>query len=226
MRVAVDVWCIDLVDAPPPSTADLELLTAQERARHERFLAAEPARIFATTRLALRRLLAQRLGCRSGDLRIEVDARGKPFLQSMPALHFNVSHAATGALIAFCERSPVGIDVEGRALLEASPHLRNAIASPGEAAWLRENGAVADAALARLWSRKEAALKAIGAGLTVSMSSFDLGDPAATSGTVVGREMPRTLWQDLGVPVAPVAAVAVVDADATQVDLAVRIDAS
>ena len=219
MRVAVDVWQIDLAEAAPPSAVDLEILSAEELARHARYLVAEPARIFATTRIALRRLLALRSGRKPSELLIDTGAHGKPFCSGASPLFFNVSHCATTALIALCDAAPVGIDVDAPTAIPAESPMEASICTTAERAWIRCGEAPAGVALARLWIRKEAVLKACGTGLTQPMSSFDLGDPNAMSGLVVEPSMGRVVWRDLALTAQEFASIALHDGKATSIDV-------
>jgi 4'-phosphopantetheinyl transferase len=222
VRIAVEVWCIDLVDAPPPSASGLDMLSADERARHARYLVAEPARIFATTRIALRRLLGRRLGQQAAAVRIEADSRGKPVVVDEPQAFFNVSHGSSCALIAFCDVSPVGVDVEKRTALAFEGPMAASICAPAERAWMQANAAFADVALTRLWIRKEAVLKASGIGLTRPVSELDLGIPAATEGILAAPHLGRVAWRDLALTQAALGAVAVRSDDASVIDVTQR----
>lgn len=219
MRVAVEVWHIDLVDAPPPSASELDLLSAGERARHARYLVAEPARIFATTRIALRHLLALRLGQAPAAVRIEVDARGKPFAVDAPAAFFNVSHGSDCALVAFCDVAAVGVDVEKHTAVAMDGLIASVICAPAEISWLQANAAFSAEILTRLWTRKEAALKACGTGLISPVSKLDFGIPTATDGTVVSPELARIVWRDLQLKRGQSGAVALLSDRAAGIDL-------
>ncbi len=222
MRVAVEVWRIDLATAPPMSAADLEELSVDERARHARYLVAEPARVFATTRIALRRLLGQRLGRPAAAVQIEAGVRGKPALVGASQPFFNVSHGPGSALIALCEVAQVGIDVEGRTALAFDSPVAASICTATEMAWIRLNRASADITIARLWNRKEAVLKAAGLGLGQPMSELDLGVPDATAGICEASDLDRIAWKDLALPHTEVGAVAVLSDDASAITVAVR----
>ncbi len=222
MRVAVEIWFIDLVAAPPPSMTDLDLLSTEEHARHGRYLVAEPARVFATTRIALRRLLAVRLGCSAGALQIRSDVNGKPFVVGAARPFFNVSHGDTHALIAFCESSPVGVDVERRGAAPRETHFAAAVCAATELAWWHEHDPRDGDTLVRLWTRKEAVLKAQGIGLLRPLSEIDLGDPVATEGLHVTANAVRARWCDLALPRAAIGAVAVIAGEASAIDVTIH----
>ena len=216
--IGVDVWNVPLGRAGWEAEIDLALLSADERERHARFLVPEPAWIFATTRLALRRVLARHLGCRPEDVPLETAAHGKPRLSDAGDLHFNVSHCPSRGLIAVC-RLPVGIDIEHAGDFGNSPALEETICAVGERQWMKAHRALADAALLRLWCRKEAVLKALGSGMTGSLNRLDLGNPAATRGDAVAETGTPVSWRDLDRAGNEFAAVAIVDERRRPIDV-------
>lgn len=97
------------------------------------------------------------------------DASGRPRIQNCPA-DFSISHTGALALCALSLGGRVGVDVEPHAPLNL-PELRAAF---GAGEWT-EVLASADPSLAllRLWTAKEAALKADGRGLSIEPSGID-----------------------------------------------------
>ena len=208
LRCDVEVWRIDLRTAPAPDEEALALLPPDERARHAAFLQPAPAKAFALARIGLRRLLARRLGCAPRDIPIVSDARGKPVVADAAHCFFNVSHTDACVLLALSDEAEVGVDIEHESAMAEARHLRPHICSLAEHAWLVVRESDADAALARLWARKEAVLKAWGTGLARPMSSLDLGDLQATAGLVeIPGDVPAA-WRDLVIVPGEAAAVA------------------
>jgi 4'-phosphopantetheinyl transferase len=226
VRVAVDVWRIDLAGAPAPSAGELELLNDAERLRHASYLVPEPARTFATTRIALRRLLSQRQGCPPAQLQIASDGHGKPFVLGAPRLFFNVSHGDDLALIAICDGFPVGVDVETGGQQLRDPRFAAMVCSSSELSWWRRNEARDASALLRLWVRKEAVLKALGVGLADAVSGLDLGDPAATKGIHVVDGTMRVSWCDLNLQQEAIGALGIAVAEDSDIDVSLRSCAS
>ena len=222
MEAVIEVWNIDLAKLPPPSEAALAALDDDERRRHASYLVAESARIFATTRLALRKLIGARTRQPSCAVRLALDAHGKPFAPDHLHLSFNVSHCETTALIAFCDTGPVGVDIENSPRKPAPQPLAAMICTDAELVWLRANPLLADSALGRLWSRKEAVVKAWGTGLAQDVSRIELGNPGQGSGVVEVPDGPRTVWRDLDCPNAQAAAVAATSSEATGIRVRMR----
>lgn len=213
----VEVWRIDLASVATPDASALATLSADERARHAAMRLPAPAKAFAVARLALRGLLAERLGRAPADLALARDARGKPVVAGAPRCFFNLAHTDERVLVALCADAAVGVDVESAAAVAAAPGVRALACAPGERAWLVEHEAGAEAALARLWTRKEAVLKAWGLGLARSMASLDLGDPGADCGRLQIAGEPPIAWRDLDAAPGEAAAVALAGAGVTGV---------
>jgi 4'-phosphopantetheinyl transferase len=105
-------------------------------------------------------------------------AHGKPFVASALALEFNVSRSHELGVVAVSGR-PVGIDIEwlGRDL--DVDLLAPDVLSPREIRALERSGHAARTQFFfRRWTAKEAALKAVGAGLTVPLTDVVIADRA------------------------------------------------
>lgn len=109
--------------------------------------------------LAAYRLLAELIG---GEVLVEHDDCGAPYLPSRPGVGVSVSHCRAAVAVALCEGGRVGIDVESRR--RVSPSLMERVCTADELAVL---DAAADRTMAflQLWTRKEAVLKMRGTGI-------------------------------------------------------------
>ncbi|WP_330176897.1 4'-phosphopantetheinyl transferase superfamily protein [Streptomyces sp. NBC_01498] len=167
----VRVWA--LRQAPPwRDDVSLALLDAREQARAASFTRRHERSTYLAAHAGLRLLLADRLGVHPRDLRFGRDRcahcggpNGRPILLDAPGgPHFSLSHCAGITLVGIAD-VPVGVDVErlpGRRTVErclARLHPRE------RAELLRVRRAELPLAFCRLWTRKEAYLKARGTGL-------------------------------------------------------------
>jgi 4'-phosphopantetheinyl transferase len=175
----VSVHGVDLRPNDAVEAACLALLDPEERARAARFKVAAPRRQFVVTRGALRLLLASHVGYEPEALTLAAGRHGKPYLvvDGAPSeLAFNVSHSADRALIAI-GRGPIGIDIEllGR---EADFDLvAKGVFTQAEQKALRQRaGAERRALFFRLWTQKEALIKAKGCGFAYPPRQFGLPD--------------------------------------------------
>lgn len=153
-------------------------LSAEERSRADRFKSVTARHRFIVGRATLREILSRYLQVRPAEITIAYGPHGKPTLAVHPSLQFNLSHSHDVALLAVRCGRPVGIDVER---LDDSP---DHVAIAAESFAVDEARSVATAAPAdrtatflRLWTRREAVLKALGVGLTgASQESVDAAD--------------------------------------------------
>jgi 4'-phosphopantetheinyl transferase len=170
----VDLWYSEL-----ESWAEIGAASASsvELARAARFVFAHDARRFLAARGVLRRVLAEYLGCEPSRVALEVAAGGKPQVAGA-ALRFNMSHSRTLVVIAVTAdtRGDVGVDVEPLHSLEEPLGLAAQIASTAEQQVLRRTApALRSETILICWTRKEAALKLSGAGLSVDPRSVEVG---------------------------------------------------
>lgn len=187
----IDLWAIPFTaDDPERQERARSLLTDQERARADRLIRSADGARFTLWRATLRVILSQYLGhATPQDLPLAQEHRGKPCLPpALRALSFNLTHSHELAVLAVCGQPDLllGVDLEhtqARAHLEQiakhafSPAERHALS-----AW-HDDPAGYRAAFFRVWTRKEAYLKAIGMGLNIPLDSFSIS--AATSAQAV-----------------------------------------
>jgi 4'-phosphopantetheinyl transferase len=142
---------------------------------------------FVCRRGAVRLILSGYLGVAPDRLQFRTNVHGKPELEGLAGqtgIRFNVSHSSDLALCAVTFGRRIGIDVEKvRAVADAEFIARLAF-SPSEQDTLSALP-VDDRQLSflRCWTRKEAFVKACGAGLSFPLQCFDVSlrpeEPAA-----------------------------------------------
>ena len=132
---------------------------------------------------------------------------GKPFALvdgALASISFNVSHSGECGLIAFAPAGSLGVDVEEITSRRDLQSLIEAVMGPDEQAEL--NGMTGQARIRqfyRLWTCKEALIKALGTGFSTDISRFqvppDIRRGAAT-GTFRFPHLPSVTWslQDIG----------------------------
>ncbi|TFW03102.1 4'-phosphopantetheinyl transferase superfamily protein [Oxalobacteraceae bacterium OM1] len=151
-------------------------LPADDRARGRRFVQKRHRDRYLQGRHCLRTLLAAYTGVAPGELPLETGPHGKPTLPAGMRLGFNMSHSGDAAVFAFGRNPMLGIDIERTVPPQDVRGLAAQVFHPRE---LRAFAALPDAALLRpfltCWTRKEAALKAAGTGLTVEARTVEVG---------------------------------------------------
>jgi 4'-phosphopantetheinyl transferase len=171
----VQVWIVDLDDRTVPYAIVDALLSPEERKRAAHFVFEPDAWHFSLCRATLRLGLAIYLGKPPADISIRTAERGKPYVED-GGIHFNVSHCRGVGLIAFTRVGEIGIDVEAVQPGIEGLDIASENFTTNETEWI----ASAPSPLAqaqrftRLWTRKEAVLKATGKGIVEGLKSFDI----------------------------------------------------
>ena len=162
MRVLIDdnIWNFDLTEA-------LQQISPQRREQALQFRHELGQRQCVLSYLLLKRALHEVYGIDENPL-FGYGEHGKPFLANHPDIHFNISHCKDAVACAI-DDSPVGIDIEsvGRYKDELARYTMN----DEEIATI---AAAEDPELVfiELWTKKEAATKLVGTGITDNLKEI------------------------------------------------------
>ena len=156
-----------------------ELLSNVERQQAARYVFDRDRTRYVGAHAGLRVVLSSLLGIRAAEIRLSTDQNGKPRLEGeeRPPLFFNLSHSHDLAAIAVSASFDIGLDIE--MLRDADFAGVMTLFSRIERAALEQLPLHARTnAILRLWTCKEAFMKAVGLGLTMALDSFDVSvDP-------------------------------------------------
>ena len=182
--------------------AAITWLDDAELTRRERFLYAPPSRRYTLCRAALRATLCRQLECDNEELAITDGEFGKPFalVRGAPAeINFNVSHSGCHGLIALSHERQVGVDVEEWVTPNGLDSLIDSVLTPGEQAVIAPTDLTDRTRdFLRLWTVKEALIKALGVGLSLDISKVEVPDGmlrGATSGVFRFPHSIERSWQ-------------------------------
>lgn len=204
---AVDVFHVDAAPDAHRIAAATAWLDADERRRLRR-CAHEGARLrFALCRGALRAILCAELGCTNERLTFATARHGKPFalIGAQPApVSFNLSHSGRHGLIAIAPSGRVGVDVEERDAQRNLDLLVDTVLGDAEqAALAAAQGGARVHLFFKMWTIKEALLKAMGKGFSLDATCIEVPSPmlrGKRSGTVQAPPVSPSTWhvEDLG----------------------------
>lgn len=196
MPPAIAVWTVALDGEP--HDAELDALPADERWRAAAIVVPAVRRRFVRARAALRGILARETGLAPHALAIDYGAHGKPRLPDRPGLHFNLSHSGELAVIATTSIGEVGIDLEAlRPRSDLLPVARRFFAAHEADAVEACDGEARSRAFLRLWTRKEAVLKATGRGIGVDARQITVGIADCAPRVMVDFDPRPLLLRDL-----------------------------
>lgn len=160
-------------------------LSDVECERLESYRSRAAAERYVVTRSLVRVVLGAHTGVGPRELRVRLAPTGKPEAEGV---HFNVTHSGEVVLLAVCDDRPVGVDVERRREVQRVAALIDRWLTADERRELdelRKRGIEDSDAFLRVWSLKEARLKALGVGIS--------GASGAVLGAVVARELDELL---------------------------------
>jgi 4'-phosphopantetheinyl transferase len=176
LRDAVHVYRLNLAEFHYASyERACLLLEDDERERATRFRHAPSKRAFVQVRSALRVLLGGYLRLPPAAIRFDLGEKGKPRLAGTApdqGLVFNVSHSGDCGLLAFAWDTSLGVDVERCRAIAHVDGIAERCFAPAELAWWRGlPDARREQSFFKLWTCKEAFVKATGEGITLGLES-------------------------------------------------------
>jgi 4'-phosphopantetheinyl transferase len=190
----IDVWIISLLEtekSPDAIARAVGWLSVDERVRGERFAFDRDRRRFVLGRGAVRSILASYVDCDPTEIAFEYAEFGKPQLDAKHAaagLQFNASGSADVAVCAVTSGQSVGIDIEQMRETCDPDLVRYAFSDAERAEFGQIRVEIQARAFYRVWTRKEAYLKAVGCGLSRPLTTFSV--------SVTPADAPRLVRDD------------------------------
>jgi len=159
------------------------VLSKAEKDRAERFHFDIHRNRYVRANGQLRAILSHYLGIPAGEIPIETERRGKPFVAGADC-QFNMSHSADTAVFAVSDGGTVGIDVElFDRKVEIDDLSRHYYTASEQQALARLEEAEKHEMFFWLWTAKEARMKVTGEGLALDPRKIDVviekGRPSA-----------------------------------------------
>jgi 4'-phosphopantetheinyl transferase len=173
----VHIWLIDPVAVTDPGLLEryAQLLTPDEHAKWQRYRFDKDKHQHLVTRALIRTTLSRyEPRVTPADWRFELNAHGKPAIANPldQPLHFNLSHTQNLAALAVTREAAVGVDVEKIKPVDHVRGLAERCFADEEIGYVFDGDQ--NALLQRffkVWTLKEAYLKARGCGMSLSLHS-------------------------------------------------------
>ncbi len=198
----IDVFYVDLAPNDRFEAAAFGLLNADERTRWGKFMFPGPKRRFALCRGALRKHISDRVGCTNDQLTFGENEHGKPYAlvsgRHVP-ISFNVTHSGRHGLLAFGSSARLGVDIEERVSNRHIDLLSETVFGPNERSEIKSvEGQRKIAMFFKLWTVKEALVKALGVGMSLDTSEFEVPEAMRRGdkrSEFVFPHLPKIRWQ-------------------------------
>ncbi len=172
----VHLWQIHLNQFLP--TRLFASLDSSEQQRAQQLKTEDLYRRFVVAHAAMRSILSQYLGASPGNIHLMQPARKKPSIhqaQNQMGIDFNLSHSHEMALIAVSQTFLVGIDIEHIRNMPDVTQVAKRFFTTKEYALLLQSSPQTQLALFfKIWTAKEAFLKAKGLGLSGYLDQFSI----------------------------------------------------
>jgi 4'-phosphopantetheinyl transferase len=161
------------------------LLNSAEQERAERFRFERDRHRFVVARANLRKILSCYLNRNAQDICFIYDPHGKPalsFKQNEGNIRFNLSHSKGWAIYAITQHHEIGVDIEAiRAELDWKSLVEGIFSEDEKSLIQQVPESIQRQLVFQGWTRKEAVLKAIGCGLSLSPKCIEVALAAAPS---------------------------------------------
>jgi len=210
----LDVWLLSTQMTTEERESHWSTLSPDERLRAGRFLFDADRDRSIAARGGLRLILSAYSGTRPADFVFKTGSHGKPslFAPGIP-LEFNVSHSGDCVLVGVTSESPCGVDIERSRAAHSELAIAERFFGARELEWLKQT----EGGFLRLWTAKEAIIKAVGRGLSIPLSDVDVTDVVSGRASSIVLETPgiesRTIWINELVLVEGYASAVAVDGD-------------
>ena len=167
--INVDLW---LWQYEPTTADDLAVLLSNlEREKAKKFINPEHSAKYIFAHARKRQVLATYCNIPAQELVFDLNGYGKPSLMHGP--HFNLSHSGDIVALAVCTDCPIGVDVEKYRSFDQGIITRF-FSKYEQRALSSYSGTDLSVAFFRVWTRKEATIKALGFGLSMPLDCFDV----------------------------------------------------
>lgn len=214
----VDIWLTSTALEEEQVRTYAKHLSKAERARAQKFRSRTGYREYIVTRGLLRQVLSETAGLDLAGVDFRYGEHGKPCLGTLVSgetVAFNVSHSHGLALVALTLGGRLGVDLEKiRPEVEWRELAGRYFSEAENRALEARHGEDGRKAFFACWTRKEAFVKALGAGVSYGLKQFDVSvgleeDYAALTLRSQDEDAAGWLVKNLPVPDSHVAALAV-----------------
>ncbi|MEI6268804.1 MAG: 4'-phosphopantetheinyl transferase superfamily protein [Methylococcaceae bacterium] len=167
----VEIWHGKVIAEDADYLAYWRVLDEAEQAQAQKFKSELLHKRYVEIHGRLRNRLAHQLNDSPEKISIKKAEQGKPYLADYPELAFNLSHSADRVLIAMSWNCQLGVDIElCKPRINVSGLVNKCFAEEEIGYWNKLPETQKNQEFYRLWTRKEAFVKATGHGITLGLN--------------------------------------------------------
>lgn len=150
----------------------LTFISTEKRERIKRFRVKSDAQSTLVGDILVRAEICQLMGCKNNDLIFSTNKYGKPYIENIPGVHFNLSHSGHYVVSALSSE-PVGIDIETIKPIDIAIAKRFFTQDEYKYIHNSKNGNELTR-FYEIWTMKESHIKWEGIGLSKPLNSFSV----------------------------------------------------
>ncbi|OPA80596.1 peptide transporter [Paenibacillus selenitireducens] len=145
------------------------LVSNEKQEKIKRFRFDIDKKLSLYSELLIRIIVCRNTDIKNQDIVFEKTYYGKPMLRNLSEFHFNISHTRNAIAVAISDY-PIGVDIES--IKNAEMDIVERFFNIDEFSYITENTSDQDKRFYEIWTKKEAYIKYIGKGLSMSLNSF------------------------------------------------------
>lgn len=169
--------------------AGADVLDEAEKAQAARFVWAGDRERYRAAHLLKRHLLGNAIGVSPQDLLFERHGGGKPFMRGEAVPDFNLSHGGDWVIAGYSWSGVIGVDVEADRPAKIWREIAGSFLSPAELAVMNGDDFL------KIWTAKEAGLKAHGAGFAIMPNAITVAGEGDGFSLAIEAMKLRGVWQ-------------------------------
>ena len=196
------IWSANLDQSSFVIQSLSSLLSSDESERSEQFIFVKDRNRFSVRRGLLRVLLSHYTGIKPDDIQFSYGQNGKPAIPEMlnkNDIRFSLSYSKKFCLFAITRCREIGVDIEfNGGSFDYDQVINNFFTEKEISSVYCQNRKQRENAFLKLWTKKEALIKALGIGLSLPLSSFDvslLDYEVVKLPAVEGIPKKETMWE-------------------------------
>jgi len=172
----VHIYRIDISEHTGSLPQLKKFLSGDEIKKADRFKFTKDSQSYIISRSFLRNILSENTNIKPAEIKFSYTETGKPFIE-YSKIHFNLSHSGDRCIIAVSMTAETGVDIEKVRDSEDLIKVAGRYFSETEIIYLKKfQGKEVTDNFFRIWTLKEAFIKAIGEGLSFPLKDFSVTD--------------------------------------------------
>ncbi len=173
----IEVFVASIKDLPDAENAMITYLSYDEKLKMSSYHFATDKLRFILARYILKKQLAQYLNIDIRAISLKYTNYGKPYFKNREGIIFNISHSDDFVVVVF-DTNEIGVDIQCHNIIWLDL-INNLFFTENEISYLKSlEYSKQEKEFYRIWTNKEAYIKAVGLGVNMGLNSIDMLNPS------------------------------------------------